>query len=161
MLTAFTAGLMSVFTPMGLLGHPGRCSMWNLCRHVPGLSSVMGMSIMLPVALAMDGNMGVLMMLGIFCGAIYGGSITAIMINTPGTANSAATCLDGYPMAHKYHQPGRCHLYFHHCLYFRRPVLCFNAAVDFSHSVQFCSEVQCTREFSLAVWHQRSGQYLQ
>ena len=74
---------------------------------MPGLSSVMGMSIMLPVALSMEGNLGVLMMLGIFCGSIYGGSITAIMINTPGTANSAATCLDGYPMAHKYHQPGR------------------------------------------------------
>lgn len=66
----------------------------------------MGMSIMLPVALSLNGNLGVLMMLGIFCGAIYGGSITAIMINTPGTANSAATCLDGYPMAHKHHQPG-------------------------------------------------------
>ena len=47
------------------------------------------------------------MLLGIFCGSIYGGSITAILINTPGTANSAATCLDGYPMANKLGQPGR------------------------------------------------------
>lgn len=45
------------------------------------------------------------MLLGVFCGAIYGGSITAILINTPGTANSAATCLDGYPMSR--HSPGR------------------------------------------------------
>lgn len=107
MLTAFTAGLMSVFTPMGLLAILGGVLCGIFVGVMPGLSSVMGMSIMLPVALAMDGNKGVLMMLGIFCGAIYGGSITAIMINTPGTANSAATCLDGYPMAHKYHQPGR------------------------------------------------------
>ena len=107
MLTAFTAGLMSVFTPMGLLAILGGVLCGIFVGVMPGLSSVMGMSIMLPVALAMDGNMGVLMMLGIFCGAIYGGSITAIMIDTPGTANSAATCLDGYPMAHKYHQPGR------------------------------------------------------
>ena len=48
-----------------------------------------------------------MMLLGTFCGAIYGGSITAILINTPGTANSAATCLDGYPMATKLGQPGR------------------------------------------------------
>lgn len=97
MLTAFTAGLMSVFTPMGLLAILGGVLCGIFVGVMPGLSSVMGMSIMLPVALAMDGNMGVLMMLGIFCGAIYGGSITAIMIDTPGTANSAATCLDGIP----------------------------------------------------------------
>ena len=84
MLTAFTAGLMSVFTPMGLLAILGGVLCGIFVGVMPGLSSVMGMSIMLPVALAMDGNMGVLMMLGIFCGAIYGGSITAIMIDTPG-----------------------------------------------------------------------------
>ena len=107
MLTAFSAGLASVFTPIGLLSILGGVLCGIFVGVMPGLSSVMGMSIMLPVALSLDGNMGVLMMLGIFCGAIYGGSITAIMINTPGTANSAATCLDGYPMAHKYRQPGR------------------------------------------------------
>ena len=107
MLTAFSTGLASVFTPIGLLSILGGVLCGIFVGVMPGLSSVMGMSIMLPVALSLDGNMGVLMMLGIFCGAIYGGSITAIMINTPGTANSAATCLDGYPMAHKYRQPGR------------------------------------------------------
>lgn len=74
---------------------------------MPGLSSVMGLSIMLPFTLTLKGSGGILMMLGLFCGAIYGGSITAILINTPGTANSAATCLDGNPMAIKKGQPGR------------------------------------------------------
>lgn len=74
---------------------------------MPGLSSVMGLSIMLPFTLTLKGSGGILMMLGLFCGAIYGGSITAILINTPGTANSAATCLDGNPMAVKKGQPGR------------------------------------------------------
>lgn len=74
---------------------------------MPGLSSVMGLSIMLPFTLTLKGSGGILMMLGLFCGAIYGGSITAILINTPGTANSAATCLDGNPMAIKNGQPGR------------------------------------------------------
>ena len=53
---------------------------------MPGLSSVMGLSIMLPFTLTLKGSGGILMMLGLFCGAIYGGSITAILINTPGTA---------------------------------------------------------------------------
>ncbi|MDR1533755.1 MAG: tripartite tricarboxylate transporter permease [Planctomycetota bacterium] len=66
---------------------------------MPGLSSVMGLTIVLPFTFTIDGTGGFFMLLGVFCGAIYGGSITAILINTPGTANSAATCLDGYPMA--------------------------------------------------------------
>ena len=107
MFAAFTQSLALVLTPMGLLSILGGVLCGIFVGVMPGLSSVMGMSIMLPVALSLNGNLGVLMMLGIFCGAIYGGSITAIMINTPGTANSAATCLDGYPMAHKHHQPGR------------------------------------------------------
>ena len=91
MFAAFTQSLALVLTPMGLLSSLGGVLCGIFVGVMPGLSSVMGMSIMLPVALSLNGNLGVLMMLGIFCGAIYGGSITAIMINTPGTANSAAT----------------------------------------------------------------------
>lgn len=72
-----------------------------LCGAMPGLSSVMAMTIMIPFTFSMDGYAGILCLLGIFCGSIYGGSVTAILINTPGTSNSAATCLDGYPMALK------------------------------------------------------------
>ena len=61
-----------------------------LVGAMPGLSSIMGLSIMMPLTLSLEGNAGILMLLGIFCGAIYGGSITAILIKTPGTANSAA-----------------------------------------------------------------------
>ena len=48
-----------------------------------------------------------MMLLGIFCGSIYGGSISASLLNTPGTAASAATCLDAYPMSVQMRQPGR------------------------------------------------------
>ena len=78
-----------------------------LVGAMPGLSSVMGLTIVLPFTFKIDGIGGIFMLLGVFCGAIYGGSITAILINTPGTANSAATVLDGYPMATKLGQPGR------------------------------------------------------
>lgn len=68
------------------------------CGAMPGLSSTMALTIMVPFTFSMSGYAGILCLLGIFCGSIYGGSITAILINTPGTSNSAATCLDGYPM---------------------------------------------------------------
>lgn len=77
------------------------------CGALPGLSAVMAITLMLPLTFSLEGSMGIMMLIGIFCGAVYGGSITAILINTPGTANSAATCLDGYPMATKMKQPGR------------------------------------------------------
>ena len=68
------------------------------CGAMPGLSSTMALTIMVPFTFSMSGYAGILCLLGIFCGSIYGGSITAILINTPGTSNSAATCLDGYPL---------------------------------------------------------------
>ena len=74
-----------------------------LCGAMPGLSAIMAMTILMPFTFSLDGLYGILMLLGVFCGAVYGGSITAILINTPGTANAAATCLDGYPMAQKGH----------------------------------------------------------
>ena len=74
---------------------------------MPGLSVNMGLALLLPLAFAFKGISGILMLLGIYCGAIYGGSISAILLKTPGTPASVATTLDGYPMATKLHQPGR------------------------------------------------------
>ncbi len=66
---------------------------------LPGLTSTMGVALMLPITYGMDASTGIVMLLGIYCGAIYGGSISAILLNTPGTPASAATILDGHPMA--------------------------------------------------------------
>ncbi|ESL03839.1 membrane protein [Catonella morbi ATCC 51271] len=92
------SALYTVFQPFNLFIIFLGCLIGILVGSMPGLSSIMGLSIMMPLTLKMQGESGVLMLLGVFCGAIYGGSITAILINTPGTANSAATTLDGYPM---------------------------------------------------------------
>lgn len=74
---------------------------------MPGLSVNMGLALLFPLAFTIKGIGGVLMLLGIYCGAIYGGSISAILLKTPGTPASVATTLDGYPMATKLKQPGR------------------------------------------------------
>lgn len=66
---------------------------------MPGLSVSFAVTVLLTMTIGMDAIPGMLMLLGGYCGAMYGGSITAILINTPGTPNSAATSLDGYPLA--------------------------------------------------------------
>ena len=65
---------------------------------LPGLSATMGIALLIPVTYGMDPSAALIMLASIYTSAIYGGSISAILIHTPGTPSSAATCLDGYPM---------------------------------------------------------------
>lgn len=65
----------------------------------PGLTATMGVALGLPFTFGMPPLTGMLFLLGIYCGGIYGGSITAILIRTPGTPAAACTALDGYPLA--------------------------------------------------------------
>lgn len=68
---------------------------------LPGLTGTMAMALLLPLTYGLGSVPGMMLLLGVYAGGIYGGSITAILINTPGTPASAATTLDGYPMAKK------------------------------------------------------------
>lgn len=65
---------------------------------IPGLTSDLGIILCIPLTYGMEPTMAILMLLAIYCGGTYGGSITAILINTPGTSANAATLFDGYPM---------------------------------------------------------------
>ena len=68
---------------------------------MPGLSVAFAVTVLLTMTIGMDSLSGMYMLLGGYCGATFGGSITAILINTPGTPVAAATAIDGYPMAKK------------------------------------------------------------
>lgn len=70
---------------------------------IPGLTSDLGIILCIPLTYGMHPTTAILMLLAIYCGGTYGGSITAILINTPGTSANAATLFDGYPMAEKGH----------------------------------------------------------
>ncbi|MGI5963825.1 MAG: tripartite tricarboxylate transporter permease [Lawsonibacter sp.] len=72
-----------------------------LIGAMPGLNVIFAIAILLPLTFGMDSLAGMYLMLASYCGATFGGSITAILINTPGTANAAATVFDGYPLAQK------------------------------------------------------------
>ena len=68
---------------------------------LPGLNPVIGITLLLPFTYTLNSVPAILLLLGCYCGATYGGSITAILINTPGTGAAMATMLDGYPMAQR------------------------------------------------------------
>jgi putative tricarboxylic transport membrane protein len=71
----------------------------TLIGVLPGLGPVATMSILLPISFKMSATSAIIMMAGIFYGAMYGGSTTSILVNIPGEAASVVTCLDGYQMA--------------------------------------------------------------
>ena len=66
---------------------------------LPGIGSPVGMAIVLPLTLPLDSTSAIILLASIYSGAMFGGSITAILINAPGTESAAATTLDGYPMS--------------------------------------------------------------
>ncbi len=68
---------------------------------IPGMSATMAVALTLPFTFALQPITGILLLLGVYKGGIFGGSIPAILIKTPGTPASSATILDGYPMAEK------------------------------------------------------------
>ncbi len=68
---------------------------------VPGIGSVLGMSIVLPLTIPLSGLQANILLVSIFSGAMYGSSISAILLRVPGTAAAAATLLDGHPLTEK------------------------------------------------------------
>jgi len=73
----------------------------TLVGVLPGIGPVGAMSILLPITFGISPVSGIIMLAGIYYGAMYGGSTTSILVNIPGEAASVVTCLDGYQMAIK------------------------------------------------------------
>ena len=66
---------------------------------LPGLTGSLGIALMLPFTYHMEALTALVFLLSIYTGGLFGGAITAIMINTPGSTSNMVTMLDGYPMA--------------------------------------------------------------
>ncbi|MEW6660876.1 MAG: tripartite tricarboxylate transporter permease [Bacillota bacterium] len=92
-------GFETVLQPSGLLFILLGVTGGILIGSLPGLTATMGVALLVPFTFGLPVHHGLGMLLGIFCGAIYGGSISAILIRTPGTPAAAATVLDGYPLS--------------------------------------------------------------
>ncbi len=91
--------LGTIFTPYNLLMMNLGMASGIIVGALPGLSVLLAVTILLPFTFGMDSISGMYLLLGAYCGGTYGGSITAILINTPGTPNAVCTTLDGYPLA--------------------------------------------------------------
>ena len=98
---AILAGLDLLLRPLPLLMLFSGVIGGIVVGSLPGLTATMGVAILVPFSFGMEPVPGLLMLLGLYAGAIYGGSVSAILINTPGTPSAAATILDGTPMFNK------------------------------------------------------------
>ncbi|MDR1621870.1 MAG: tripartite tricarboxylate transporter permease [Synergistaceae bacterium] len=99
-------GFKDVLTWNGLLSVFVGSAFGITIGALPGLNASMGVALLLPLTYGMAPLPAVVMLLSIYCGAIYGGSITAILLRTPGTTAAACTVFDGYEMAQN-GEPGR------------------------------------------------------
>lgn len=97
-LDLYTAGF-SLMTPSTLLAMIGGTLIGIIIGALPGLSATMAVSILLPITYGMSPTAGIMMLLGVYCGGNYGGSIAATLVNIPGTPSAVMTTLDAYPMA--------------------------------------------------------------
>jgi putative tricarboxylic transport membrane protein len=92
-------GFSTALAPGHLLGCLAGVVVGTVIGVLPGLGPVTTIALLLPLTFSLTPTGAVIMLAGIYYGAQYGGSITAILVNVPGEASSTVTCLDGYAMA--------------------------------------------------------------
>ncbi|WP_342618249.1 tripartite tricarboxylate transporter permease [Rhodoferax sp. GW822-FHT02A01] len=92
-------GFGVAFTPMNLLYALAGCLLGTLIGVLPGIGPVATIAMLLPATYSLPPVSALIMLAGIYYGAQYGGSTTAILVNLPGESSSVVTCIDGYQMA--------------------------------------------------------------
>ena len=101
LLNNLALGFQTAATFQNLFYALGGAILGTLIGVLPGLGPVATIAMLLPSIYALDATPALIMLAGIYYGAQYGGSTTAILINVPGEASSVVTALDGYQMARK------------------------------------------------------------
>ncbi|MDC0581434.1 tripartite tricarboxylate transporter permease, partial [Amylibacter sp.] len=102
MLDGILLGLQTAFSIQMLLMVIGGCLIGTFIGMLPGLGPMSIIAIMIPVAISMgDPAAAIILLAGVYYGAIFGGSTSSILLNAPGVAGTVATSFDGYPMAKK------------------------------------------------------------
>src|ERR1700752_4728129 len=93
----FSVALTPINLFYGLIG----CLLGTLIGVLPGIGPVATSAMLLPTTYALQPVSALIMLAGIYYGAQYGGSTTAVLLNMPGESSSVVTCLDGHQMARK------------------------------------------------------------
>jgi putative tricarboxylic transport membrane protein len=96
-------GLTTALTPTNLMMVVVGCFAGTFIGMLPGLGPISAIALMIPITYGFDPSTGMILMAGVYYGAIFGGSTSSILINAPGVAGTVATSFDGYPMARAGH----------------------------------------------------------
>src|ERR687892_984684 len=95
------AGFSVALAPNVLLYAFVGCVIGTLVGVLPGVGPLAGISLLLPASFGLDATSAIVLLAGIYYGAMYGGSTTSILMRIPGEAASVMTCIDGYAMARR------------------------------------------------------------
>jgi len=98
-LANLSMGFGVALTPFNILMAIAGVMVGILIGALPGVGPPSGVAMLLPLTFGMDPTSGIIMLAALYAGTMYGGTITAVLINTPGESASVVTCLDGYQMA--------------------------------------------------------------
>ncbi len=88
-------------TAQNLLYCLAGCIVGTLIGVLPGIGPIAGIALLIPATFSLNPTSAIIMLAGIYYGAMYGGSTTSILLNVPGETASVITCIDGYRMAQK------------------------------------------------------------
>jgi putative tricarboxylic transport membrane protein len=98
-LANLSMGFGVALTPFNILMALAGVTAGILIGALPGVGPPSGVAMLLPLTFGMDPTSGIIMLAALYAGTMYGGTITAVLINTPGESASVVTCIDGYQMA--------------------------------------------------------------
>jgi len=99
MMEGIFAGVITAFTMYNILMVAVGCFAGTFIGMLPGLGPISAIALMIPITYGMEPSSGLILIAGVYYGAIFGGSTSSILINAPGVAGTVASSFDGYPMA--------------------------------------------------------------
>jgi len=94
-----STGIATAVDPINLCWVVLGCVAGTFIGMMPGLGPITAIALMIPISYGLDPAAGLIMMAGVYYGAVFGGSTSSILVNAPGVASTVATSFDGYPMA--------------------------------------------------------------
>ncbi len=99
MFEGIATGLSTAVEPFNLAMVVVGCFAGTFIGLLPGLGPISAVALMIPLTYGLEPASGLILMAGVYYGAVFGGSTSSILINAPGTASTVATSFDGYPLA--------------------------------------------------------------
>jgi len=94
-------GLNTALSIQNIIMVVAGCLIGTFIGMLPGLGPISAIALIIPITYGFDPASGMILMAGVYYGAIFGGSTSSILVNAPGVAGTVATSFDGYPMARR------------------------------------------------------------